>query len=56
MLFTGLLLVSGLLIKDRHDHPDKCEINPFCKDCSDLKTCTLPQAKKVKNHGKEKKV
>jgi len=53
VLLSGLLLVSGILIKDRHAHPDKCLENPFCKDCGDLDDCSLPQALKVKNDGRE---
>lgn len=53
LLLSGILLVSGKLIKDRYDHPDACKDPGFCKTCNWLDDCTLPQALNVKDDGEK---
>ena len=53
LLFSGIVLVSGKLVKDRYDHPDACKDPGFCKACNQLDDCALPQALKIKDNGKK---
>ena len=51
----SLLGISSAVLVYQHkiETPDKCTVTTQCKSCGKYAQCTLPQATKIKQYGKE---
>lgn len=47
----GLLLGSGyLILRNNSDESESCKYDFLCRNCKDLKSCSLPEAKEYKKN------